>query len=75
MSMFFIVTVHFVEKILLCLFVSYIVFTVIWEIFEHYFDIWHYIDDIKEWENAIKKNKNRIWKGRRFENILKLDCD
>jgi hypothetical protein len=37
------------------------------------------MDDIKEIENA-KKNKqtsktNRIWKGRRFVNILKLDRD
>ena len=40
-----------------------VLFTIIWEIIENYFDIWHYIDDIKEWENAkkkiIKKTKNR----------------
>jgi hypothetical protein len=30
-------------------------FTVIWEIIENYFDIWHYIDDIKVWETATKK--------------------
>ena len=42
--MFFIVTVN---KILLCLFGSN---TVFWEIIENYFDIWHYIDDIKEGE-------------------------
>jgi len=37
-----------------------VLLTVIWEIIEntYYFDIWHYIDDIKEWENA-KKNNNK----------------
>ena len=34
-----------------------VLFTVIWEIIEHYFDIWDYIDDIKEWENAKKQLK------------------
>ena len=32
-----------------------VLFTVIWEIIENYFDIWDYIDDIKEWENAKQK--------------------
>ena len=45
------------------------ILTVIWEIIEniYYFDIWHYIDDIKVWENAHKKhthtkkqNKNQL---------------
>ena len=30
-----------------------VLFTVIWEIIENYFDIWHDIDDIKELKNAI----------------------
>ena len=32
-----------------------VLFTVIGEIIENYLDIWHDIDDIKEWENAKKK--------------------
>jgi len=54
-----------------------VIFIVIWEIIENYFDIWHYIDDIKEGEqinaNNIKKkekekkNKKKTEIGHRSE--------
>ena len=40
-----------------------VLFTVIGEIIEKKFDIWHNIDDIKQWENAKKKiNKKKTTK-------------
>ena len=50
-----------------------VLFTVIWEIIENYFDIRHYIDDIKDGENANKTKKKtptefgKDVSGRRFE--------
>ena len=44
------------------------ILAVIWEIIEntYYFNIWHYIDDIQEWEN-VKKTKQTYTKQKTFK--------